>query len=96
MLPPPPLWVFSTVSRVAGGVRVVGDPECVTPRASRSWAAVKMPRSPSSGCTVAPESAAGPPPSERTTCDAMSMMTRSPGSVWARIATWLVIDPVGM
>ena len=55
-----------------------------------------MPRSPRMGWTVTPESAAGPPPSERTTCDPMSMMTRSPGSVWARMATWFVMDPVGM
>ena len=51
---------------------------------------------PARRCAVTPERAAGPPPSERTTCDAPSMRTRSPDSVWERIATWLVIEPVGM
>ena len=75
---------------------MLGDPGWGVPIASRTWAAVKTPRSPGILCAVTPDSAAGAPPSERTTWDPPSITTRSPGSVWARMATWLVIDPVGM
>jgi hypothetical protein len=65
-------------------------------RSERSTcSAVKIPPSPSIGCTITPACAAGPPDSAMIGCEKRSTIISSPGRVCSRIAIWLHIVPVG-
>ncbi len=92
--PPPPLCVCSTHTRRARGAWFGGLNGWGTSRAASTSAAEKIPPW-LARQIVTPERAAAPPPSLIAMWAPASMIAMSPGSVWARSATWLDMVPEG-